>query len=273
MSIMLYSGTPGSYKSYHAVKYSIDWLKRGGNLITNFPLLYQKRVKKIKGVYEQIDNMTLTIDYLVNFAIKHHKKGVKAQTLLVIDEASIKFNAREFSNKDRLDWIKFFANHRHFNFDVILIAQQDRMIDRQIRSLIETEYKHRALKSYGFLGFFLNLFFRGCFMVVEYWYPVRTRVGSSFGVFRKKIANCYDTMGLFVDSNNKMSVARQLADQELQRQEKHKKRFKISDLFIRRRKGDVKIADVKDKKTLQKINQNMCQFVNLLNSYIDQCTR
>ena len=77
---MLYSGTPGSYKSYHAVKYSIDWLKRGGNVITNFPLIYQKRVKKIKGVYEQIDNMTLTIDYLVNFAIKHHKKGVKAHT-------------------------------------------------------------------------------------------------------------------------------------------------------------------------------------------------
>lgn len=270
MSIMLYSGTPGSYKSYHAVKYSIDWLKRGGNVITNFPLIYQKRVKKIKGVYEQIDNMTLTIDYLVNFAIEHHKKGVKAQTLLVIDEASIKFNSREFSNKDRLDWIKFFANHRHFNFDVILIAQQDRMIDRQIRSLIETEYKHRALKSYGFLGFMCNLFFRGCFMVVEYWYPVRTRVGSSFGVFRKKIADCYDTMGLFVDSNNKMSVARQLADEELLKQEKNKKRFKISDLFIRNKK-EVKIKDVKDKKTLQQVNKDMSELVNVLNCYIDRC--
>ena len=269
MSIMLYSGTPGSYKSYHAVKYSIDWLKRGGNVITNFPLLYQKRIKKIKGVYEQIDNMTLTIDYLVNFAIQHHKRGVKAQTLLVIDEASIKFNSREFSNKDRLDWIKFFANHRHFNFDVILIAQQDRMIDRQIRSLIETEYKHRSLKSYGFLGFFLNLFFRGCFMVVEYWYPVRTRVGSSFGVFHKRIADCYDTMGLFVDSNNKMSVARMRADAELALKEKNKKRFKISDLFIRHRK-EVKIKDVKDKKTKQEVDKNLSQFVNVLGAYVNE---
>ena len=269
MSIMLYSGTPGSYKSYHAVKYSIDFLKHGGNVITNFPLLYQKRVKKIKGVYEQIDNMTLTIDYLVNFAIKHHKKGVKAQTLLVIDEASIKFNSREFSNKDRLDWIKFFANHRHFNFDVILIAQQDRMIDRQIRSLIETEYKHRALKSYGFLGFICNLVFRGCFMVVEYWYPVRTRVGSSFGVFHKRIADCYDTMGLFVDSNNKMSVARMRADAELALKEKNKKRFKISDLFIRKRK-EVKIKDVKDKKTLHQVNKDMSELVNVLCAYVNE---
>ena len=97
-------------------------------------------------------------------------------------------------------------------------------------------------------------------------------VGSSFGVFKKRIADCYDTMGLFVDSNNKMSVARQQADEELRKQEKSKKRFKISDLFIRRGKGDVKIADIKDKKTLQQVNKDMSELVNVLNSYIDRCT-
>ena len=143
MSVYLYSGTPGSYKSYHAVKECLTWLKQGKNLITNFPLNYQKRVKHPKGIYEQVTNDSLTIDYLVNFAIEHHKKGVKAQTLLVVDEASIKFNSRDFAKKDRMEWINFLANHRHFNYDVILIAQQDRMIDRQIRALIETEYRHK----------------------------------------------------------------------------------------------------------------------------------
>lgn len=281
MAILLYSGTPGSYKSYHAVQYSLNWLKQGKNLITNFPLIYQKRIKKIKGIYEQVDNMQLTVDYLVNFAIKHHKKGVKAQTLIIVDEASIKFNSREFNNKDRMEWVKFLANHRHFNFDVILIAQQDRMIDRQIRSLIETECKHRALKNYGFLGFFVNLLFHGCYMSIEYWYPVKIRVGSTFGIFHKRIADCYDTMGLFVDSNNKMSVARQLADEELRKQEKHKKRFKIWQKikkFTHQQvnffgKRGVKIKDVKDKKTLQQVNKDMSELVNILNGYIDRHTR
>ena len=91
---MLYSGTPGSYKSYHAVKYCIDWLKRGGNVITNFPLLYQKRVKKLKGVYEQIDNMTLTIDYLVNFAIKLYACLVYNKQCLSLYAFLVMFNSK-----------------------------------------------------------------------------------------------------------------------------------------------------------------------------------
>ena len=156
MSIVLYSGTPGSFKSYHAVKSCISWLKSGGNLITNFPLDYKKSIKKpVSGVYEYVNNLDLTVEYLLDFAVKHHKPSVKAQTLIVIDEASIKFNSRDFMVKDRMRWINFFANHRHFNFDVIMITQQDRMLDRQIRGLIETEYKHRSIKNYKTFGFFL----------------------------------------------------------------------------------------------------------------------
>ena len=146
MAIMLYSGTPGSYKSYHAVIQCLNAFRFGRNLITNFPLNYKKRIKKpIKGVYECVNNLELTVDYLIDFAVKHHKPSVHAQTLVVIDEASIKFNSRDFNMKDRMGWINFFANHRHFNFDVILITQQDRMLDRQIRGLIETEFKHYIL--------------------------------------------------------------------------------------------------------------------------------
>ena len=110
VAISLYSGTPGSYKSYHAVKEAITWLKLGRNLITNFPLNYQKRIKKpIKGVYECVNNLDLTVDYLINFACEHHTPSLRAQTLVIIDEASIKFNSRDFQLKDRMGWINFFA--------------------------------------------------------------------------------------------------------------------------------------------------------------------
>lgn len=38
MAISLYSGTPGSYKSYHATEDIIKWLMRGKNVIANFPV-------------------------------------------------------------------------------------------------------------------------------------------------------------------------------------------------------------------------------------------
>lgn len=253
MSISLYSGTPGSYKSYHAVKECISWLKLGRNLITNFPLNYSNKINKpIEGIYQCVNNLDLTVDYLIDFAVKYHKPSVRAQTLVVIDEASIKFNSRDFNLKDRMGWINFFANHRHFNFDVILITQQDRMLDRQIRGLIETEYKHRALKNYKFFGFLLNLIFHGCFMCVEYWYPCKLRNGAQFCVFRQKIADCYDTMGLFVDSQNKMAASRK----------------KIEDIQNKKEQEMLTIDDFEDPKTKKQINKNIVKLLNVLNNYI-----
>lgn len=249
MSVTLYSGTPGSYKSYHAVQQCLSWLRGGGNLITNFPLNYKKQIHKpIKGVYQMVNNIDLTVDYLIDFAIHHHKKSVNAQTLVVIDEASIKFNSREFNNHDRMEWINFFANHRHFNFNIILITQQDRMLDRQIRGLIETEYKHRNIKNYKLLGWLINFIFRGCFMCVEVWYPCKLKVGSIFCIFHKKIAECYDTMGLFVDSKNKMAQARSQLESK--------------------QKGDEKIGDVSDPDTKATVNKDIVKLVTCLNTYI-----
>lgn len=233
--ISLYSGTPGSYKSYHAVAECIDWLRLGRNLITNFPLNYSGVLKRgIRGDYQFLFDDDITVPFLLDYAREHHHKGVKAQTLVVIDEASLKFNPREFGRKDRLEWINFFANHRHFNYDFILITQNDRMLDRQIRGLIETEYKHRSLKNYKTFGFLLNAVCHGCFMCVEYWYPCKLRCGSQFKLFHKKIANCYDTMALFVGD----------------------------------KKAVKKDNEVNSFNTDEQVRQNLTQLVTLLNAYV-----
>lgn len=246
--ITLYSGTPGSYKSYHAVADCITALKRGKNLITNFPLKYKNCIKKpIKGSFEVVNNLNLTVDYLINFACDHHKPGLKAQTLVVIDEASIKYNSRDFNMHDRMEWINFFANHRHFNFDFILITQKDQMLDKQIRGLIEVEIKHRSLKQYQLLGLLLGSV--GVFMTVEYWYPCKLRTNSEMNIFNKRIASCYDTMGLFVDTKSKMAEARRKV-QESQ---------------------EVKtIVQVDDENAKKQVNENLCQLVNVLSHYV-QC--
>lgn len=202
MSISLYSGTPGSYKSYHATADIVQWLGRGKNVIANYPInvskYYKGRRLKRLGKFVFKPNTELTVSYLLKFAKENHKQGkLKAQTLIVIDEASIMFNARQFDRKDRMEWVNFFANHRHFNFDVILIAQNDRMLDRQIRGLLEYDMKHRALKNWNLAMAIVSLIFRGLFHCVEYWYPCKIKTATHLKRFNKRIANCYDTMALF----------------------------------------------------------------------------
>ena len=96
-----------------------------------------------------------------------------------------------------MEWVNFFANHRHYNFDVILIAQNDRMLDRQIRGLLEYDMKHRALKNWNLAMAIVSLIFRGLFHCVEYWYPCKIKTATHLKRFNKRIANCYDTMALF----------------------------------------------------------------------------
>lgn len=204
MSIFLNSGTPGSYKSYHATADIISYLKSGKNVIANFPVDFKKVIKKeIKGEFVYVNTYDLNPRYLINYAEEHHNKSnYKCQTLVVIDEASIIFNSREFNRKDRSEWIKFLANHRHFNYNIILIAQLDTMLDKQIRGLVEYEYKHRALKNYNFITWLISKIFGGLYMTVEMWYPCKMRISSRFCKFHKKIASCYDTMALFIDKSN-----------------------------------------------------------------------
>lgn len=237
MSVSLYSGTPGSYKSYHATAECISWLRAGRNVIANFPINPGKLVrgKKANNFYF-VRNTDLTVDYLLNFAKAHHKSGkLNAQTLVVIDEASIMFNARQFDRADkkaRMDWINFLANHRHYNYEFILIAQNDRMLDRQIRGLLEYDVKHRALKNWKLIFMIINIFCKGLFHCVEYWYPCRIKVGTRLKKFNKKIAKCYDTMALFNFKDDK--------DKNAEAVKNYKPKYKISikaDLLAKQQGG------------------------------------
>ena len=77
---------------------------------------------------------------------------IEDQILLVIDESQLIFNARDWQKAGREKWLSFFSQHRKYGYHIILVAQFDRMIDRQIRSLIEYEYVHRKVGNYGIKG-------------------------------------------------------------------------------------------------------------------------
>lgn len=197
--IYLYSGTPGSGKSLRAAYKLIESIKIGKSVIANFPIdeTYFKPRKKPYGNFDYVNNQELTVDFLKTYAKLFHEPYREHQTLLIIDECASIFNSRSWDKGDRQEWIYFFQQHRKLGYDVILISQNDRLIDRQIRAFIETEWKHRAIKNYKTFGFLLSSFTGGMFCAVEYWYGMHLRCGSEMFFINRKKAKIYDTYKIF----------------------------------------------------------------------------
>jgi len=200
--IVLYSGTPGSGKSLKAAYELISWLKMGRSAICNFPIdenyfdRQKKRGKKIGNcIYK--NNQDLTVDYLKQYAKENHVPYRESQTLVIIDECAAMFNSRSWDMKDRMEWIYFFQQHRKLGYNIILISQHDRLIDRQIRAFIETEYKHRAVKNYKTFGWLLSLICGGLFISIEYWYGTRLKCSSEMFLLHRKKAKIYDSYRIF----------------------------------------------------------------------------
>lgn len=192
--VILYTGTPGSGKSYHATDIVHTATRRKINIIANFVI---NLPEKKQPYFFFVDNKQLTVKNLIAFSKEHHKENREGQTIIIIDEAATMFNARNDKMKNRDEWIKFFSQHRKLGFDVILITQNDRMLDRQIRSNIEYHYIHRKLTNFGIKGFIIKFIMHKDFVCVRQWYTIKERIGADYFRIKKKVAASYDTFSLF----------------------------------------------------------------------------
>lgn len=203
--LSLYSGTPGSGKSFHALELALTWCKRGKHVIANFPIQPPKKYysKFHKNQWEKILSRwhfreEISVDYLMALSFENEWFGKESSCMVVIDEAGVIFNSRDWQHErqSRTAWIKFLSQHRKFGYDLIFIAQMDRMIDRQIRGLFEYEVKHlKANNSFFFK--WLGMFKISLFMCVYKWYQTKLKGNMRFVFYRPWIAARYDTMKVF----------------------------------------------------------------------------
>lgn len=222
MSVDLYSGTPGSGKSLNVTRKILLNLWAGRDVISNYPIKFTKREIR-KGYADRFfyaDEDFINVFNLVKFAKMrgYLKNRRESQCLVVIDEAGVRFNdktdkeekraleeffssdsdasvsVKVYGKKDRQQWVKFFSQHRKFGFDFILVAQSDRMIDRQIRNMVEKEYIHRKMSNMVWWFRLLPVKF---FVIIEKYYGLSMKTDTEFMIFRRSIANRYDSMKLF----------------------------------------------------------------------------
>lgn len=192
--IYLYSGKPGSGKSLHVARdilIKLNMKKKKNKVIANFPVNLDMVIHKENFTY--VDNSQLTVNFLIQYAFNNHIEGVEGQTLLVVDECHVLWNARDFNSKSRMEWLKFFSQHRKLGYNIILVSQGDRQIDRQIRLQIEYDVKHRKLNNFGFMQFVPIPFF----IAVTYWYGVNEKMDIEMFSYKKKYGSFYDSYKMF----------------------------------------------------------------------------
>lgn len=210
--IYLYSGTPGSGKSLHQARDVYNWLSSGRPCITNYEI-NTDIIKSKNGInYVYLPNFELRPEVLIRFSRRffRNRKLKEGAIRLYIDEAQLMFNAREWQQQGRAEWLSFFTQHRKYGYDIYLVAQFDRMIDRQVRSLIEYEYIHRKVSNFGLFGKIISLVTGGnLFVSIEMWYPLKEKLHTEWFSYQKKFARIYDTykdFGVFDDEDNKKPV-------------------------------------------------------------------
>lgn len=198
--IYLYSGTPGSGKSLHLVMdvYNHMWFRKG-LVISSERFVLSDKLKR--GEFEHFDKHQLTPDYLIDMAKRWFKDGKvrEGNILVVIDEAGDIFNSRTWNDRNRLLWLEFFRMHRHYGMDVILVAQEDKQLDKQIRGVIQCEWNHRKLSNFGMKGKILSLFMLGkwfCCKKIDY--HTNTYLGSMWFKGKRKWYDMYNTFDGFL---------------------------------------------------------------------------
>lgn len=185
--INFFTGRPRNGKSLHMAMIIYKEMKKGKNVIANFEInehVFDKFDKKYpgkRGTFIYVSNKELLnnaylpytekgrqipppkdrysyLEGLYGYANQFHKRNyrgqiIEDQTLLVLDECQELFNSRSWNRSDRLEWCSFFRQHGKYGYDVYLISQDDKVIDKQIRSILQYEWEHRYVKRmYGIKG-------------------------------------------------------------------------------------------------------------------------
>lgn len=232
--IYFFTGKPGNGKSLHMAQIIYDKMRLGRNVIANFQInehAFDKCHAKKKGTLgkficmnnrywlnnafldkrtrEPINNGVSYsyIDGLCGFAEQFHKRNSigqirEHQTLLVLDECQGLFNTRSWNRKDRLLWCEFLRNHRKYGYDVYLISQDDEVIDKQIRNVLEYEVEHRCINNFKFTGKLLGFLSGGkLFVAITRWYikgRKNEKIDSEMFRGKKRFYDFYDSYQTFM---------------------------------------------------------------------------
>ncbi|WP_321531746.1 zonular occludens toxin domain-containing protein [uncultured Desulfuromonas sp.] len=149
--IIIHEGVPGSGKTYDAIRKIIDALRAGRNVYTNIDGVDLPDCREyISGFLDVSRDLLQTrLVHLTDDQVRCFWEHVPEGSLIVVDEAQLYFNSRDFQKDENRKFGDWASTHRHHGYDLILVTQRAARIDTSVRSLAEFRYRYRKLNVFG----------------------------------------------------------------------------------------------------------------------------
>ncbi|WPD22852.1 MAG: zonular occludens toxin domain-containing protein [Candidatus Electrothrix scaldis] len=151
--IIAFTGTPGSGKTYDAVRKIIENLKMGRVVFTNIDGMNEpeclEMIKMVTGLNDH--GLACKLFFFEKEQIEEFWNHVVPGCLIVIDEVQNVFNSRDWQSKKNVAFNAWASVHRHHGYDVVLITQSIMRIDTAVRALVEWTYVYRKINFFGSL--------------------------------------------------------------------------------------------------------------------------
>ncbi len=154
-SITIISGTLGGGKTLCAVERMYEHVRRGGYAFTNIQLHREKwgaQLARVGFIYED----DRVVDLVGDLGKFHERVGRGSRgdcVMVVIDEAHLSFNARDWDKANR-DLLNFNTLVRKLDIELIYITQDPNNLDKQFRRMVQNVVVCRNMKTWKVFGLF-----------------------------------------------------------------------------------------------------------------------
>lgn len=193
MGVDLLTGGLGSGKSYDAVRQIIDLLSNGRRVHTNIDGLNGEKQRKMIGHitglahYELESSLIYWDDAKDRDKIRKFWEHIKPNDVCVWDECHKYWNSRQWKDDVNLEAGNWFAESRHSGNDVLLITQNQKKLDANIRDIVSWRYHYTNLKQFGVLG-------KGAYTSTAFYENSDAGFTSRPRRYRKEIFHCYKSV-------------------------------------------------------------------------------
>lgn len=149
--IIGFTGTPGSGKTYEAVKKILDNLRMGRVVYTNIDGIFDPECLEMIKSYCGLSDLALTkqLRPIEPDQIENFWMHIELGALIILDEIHKWFSNRDWQAEKNKQFGYWASTHRHHGYDVVLITQNIERVDAAVRSLLEWNYVFRKV---NFLG-------------------------------------------------------------------------------------------------------------------------
>ncbi len=151
--IIALTGTPGSGKTYDAVRKIINNLMMGRVVFTNVEGMNDPLCLEMIKVVTGLSDCALAdrLHFFEEEQLADFWNHVIPGAMIVLDEVQNIFSSREWQSQKNLGFNSWASTHRHNGFDVFLITQNIMRLDTAVRALVEWTYVYRKVNFFGSL--------------------------------------------------------------------------------------------------------------------------